>query len=392
MAHAPRYARRCISSSGLLPRATALAALLWAWSCPCLADEDEYIKVRVEATAPGEGAEVRETAVAAAAAKAVWQLAEGAFGPRHLPLLDSILPQALTYIRSMQLIQYDASDDGTYVEVEAFVRRKAFLRDAAALILPHLPRPPTVLVLLAERIGREAPLRVAAPGEAETALSNALREARLNVAGSDVARACYTEAQLLDMIQGGDETMQHLARHAFAQVAVIGLATSTEGPEPAGGNVFANEASIDIHVLRAADGKLIEALSQEGVVHGVDPLEGGRSAIQDACARLAPDLKLYTLLAALGGEDPGGVLLTVEGPGSPERFQLLLAALGEAGKGGSVEPLFYTPGLARVRVDYQGLMAPFVDRITGRQYAGLALETRRAVEHDLVVRFVEPQP
>ena len=384
-----QHVHRCASAPGVARAVAGLALAVFV--CPCAADEDEYVKVRIEGTAPGAGVGARQAAVAVAERAAVRQLAEAAVGLRRLSLLNPIVDNAPRYIRSTQLIRYDATSDGVEVEVETFVKRKALLREAARLILPHLPRPPTVLVLIAERIGSDAPLRVDEPGVAETAMVKALRAARLTVTGSDVARACYPAPQLLEMVQGGVELAQHLARHCFAEVAVVGVATSTEGPEPAGGNVFANEASIDVHVLRAADGKLIEALSQEAVVHSVDPLEGGRLAIEDACAKLAADLKLYATLAALGGGDPGGVLLTVETPGGRERFDLLLAALGEASGGGEVEVLFYTDSLARVRVHYEGLMGPFMDQITTRQYAGRALEIQRAVERDVVVRFVSPE-
>ena len=387
-----------------------VASIVLYPAVPWADDQDDLVKVRIEASAPGTGPTARNAAVQGAERDMAALTLKAALTSELLAAAKPILDKANQYIRSVQLIRYETVDGATRVEVEGFVRRKELLKDAAAFLLPRMTEPPKVLVLIAEPPGAGKPVSAASPGTAGKAIEESLKKASLDVVDSSVARACYSEADLLKRLEGGNEEAGALAKQQFADVAVLGaLAVSSESQETngaevlrapdgaealraPGGGVAANKATLSVRVFRARDGKLVEALSAEAIVHSLDAMEGAAAAIEDVSAKLAPDLETICVLAVAGLAPSGDTLITVEQPGTRGRFDELVKAITEICGGTGVEVLFYSDSLARMRIDYQGLMTPLLDTLEKRTYDGRALETRRAVQHDVTLRLAPGPP
>jgi hypothetical protein len=247
-----------------------------------------------------------------------------------------------------------------------------------------------VLVLVAERTGGDQPFALAKGGVAESAILEALRAARLEVVDTGVIRACQSEPDLLNAVQGPTDAAAAFARQGFADVVALGEITVTAEPEATGSAVLENKAKLVVRVFRARDGKCIDILSQEVLVHSKDPGEGGVAAIQDACEKLAPDIVAASVMAVAGVPPSTDTVITVEQPGQRTRWDAFVNALAEAGGGTEVEVLFYSDALARLRVRYTGLMTPFLDRLTKRSYEGTGVEVVKALQRVVTMRFVPP--
>ena len=365
-----------------------LLLLLCVPSSAGAALDDEAIRVHVEAEAPGVGTAARAAAIGSAKRDIVRQVAQTVLLERDLPLVAALFEEPDQYIRSTQLLDHRTEGSRTRVEVECYVKRHELLSDVARTVLPNLLSPPTVLVLVAERLGADADRVLGEPGIAVAEIAEALGKAGLDVVDTAIVRACYSGPELMERIGGDRDVASAFARQAFAEVVVLCEAVCEAKVSSTGANVLANNAEVRLRVLRGVDGTLVEAMAQQALVHSADPGEGGAFAIRDACAWLAPDLVTYATLAAAGSATYAGITVTVEEPGDRRRFDELVEALEGCAGGVDAQVLFYSDGLARVRVAYEGLMAPLMDEVTARQYGQRPLAIRRAVGRNVVLSFL----
>lgn len=388
-ARSGRYFRPGRIPGRALPSFLAAALAILAGQSPASsASEEELIKVRMEAAALGKGLEARNNAVRNAEREIVTQVLKTAVASEHFPAVQPILDNVPRYIRSTQLLRYETIETETRVEIESLVRRKEILREAAALVLPRLAAPPSVLVLVAERTGGDQPFTLAKGGAAENAILEALRAAGPEVVDTGVVRAYQSEPDLLNAVQGLTDVAAAFARQGFADVVALGETTVTAEPEGTGSAILENKAKVVVRVFRARDGKCINVLSQEALVHSKDPGEGGTAALQDACEKLAPDIATACVIAVTSLAPSTDTVITVEQPGQRTRWDAFANAVGEAGGGAEVEILFYSDTLARLRVRYTGLMTPFLDRLTKRSYEGTGVEIVKALQRAVTMRFV----
>lgn len=360
------------------------AALLL--SLGATAEDEELMKVRMTAEAPGIGVSSRGAAVQKAEQDIVRQTLDAALVLDDMTPLNGLIQQPGKYIRSTQLIRYDTTDTATKVEVECFINRKDLLKEAAATLLPRMGRPPAVLVLMAEQFGSAGVLDASRTGAAETALSKELRAAKLEVSDPAALRAGADTDALLAKIQGTLGSPAELAARTGAQSVILGEAVVNEGPTSASGNVHTLNAGVTIRIYRGSDGSLLDALSQEATVQSANPAEGAIGAIGDACAKLAKEAALYAVLAAVAPVKQDELIVTVEEPGERGRFDQVLRQAENAGGEGSVQEIFYTGDLARLRVKYAGKVSDFVDTILAQHYQGFTLEPRHVVQRDILLK------
>jgi len=352
---------------------------------------DELIKARIEATAPGVDAAARDTAIARAKRDLVVRLLQTELAAKDLSALEPILDQADGYIQATQLGRHETAQNTTEVEIECYVKRKQILQDTAAFLFPRMAPPPSVFVVIAERIGAGSLLSVAQPGTAENALIERLREQGFEIVDSALIRACCTESDLIRAAQGDVPVAAALAQKSFADIAVFGEAISEAIAEKVGSNVLASKAKVTLRVLRAADGALAEAMARDARVHSVDALDGAQAAFKDACAKLTKDVTTAAVLSVLSAVRRDGITtVTIEAPGNRSRFDLLVEALRRETAGVPIEELFFSETLARVRVSYAGSLGALMKTLTGGLYEGLALDLVKAVEGTIVIRFVSP--
>ncbi len=368
--------------------ALALTACIWLAAAPSsYAVEDALLKIKAHASSQGTGIEARAEAMRAAQERVLVETLSGSLGTDDLLPFKALIDNAPKYIQSTQLLQYDTSQGQTEVEIESYVRQKVLLEDAAAALLPRLPAPPTVLIVIAEQAAPDQPLSAAQPGAAERALAEPIRKARLAVVDAAPVRACHTDAELLAAIQGDAEAAGRFAREGFADAVILGEARWTFGGEAETGGVGEAKAALSLRVVRGYDGKTLDTLAREAVVHSGKREEGVAAAIEDACGKLAPDAALSATLAGALAGNTSDVTITIERPESRARFDAVLKNAAEATQNAEMEVLLYSDTLARVRIRYAGPMAPLMAAVADREYDGRMLEVERAVGRTALLRF-----
>jgi hypothetical protein len=354
----------------------------------------------MEAKAPGTGMEARAVATGNAQHAILAQILKTSLAIDDAPTIEPLLQRPERYIRSTQLARYEIVDGETRIEVESFVDRNQLLKDAASLILPRIQPPPKALVLVAQQAGANEPAVASSAGTAEREIGKALEKASFEVVDTACVRACHTEAELLAAIKGNSQVAGSFAREGFADVVVLGEAAvdtehgggflpSSRRPSAPGQAVPRRHGKVTVRVFRGRDGKCIDTLTREAVVHSAIPDEGAAAALEDACAKLTEDMVMLCVMAVVGEQARDELVITLEEPGTRERLGAFAGVLAKATGSPAVDVLLYSDRLARVRVSYAGSMVPLMDILTGNTYAGMALEIRRALQRDVTMRFVE---
>jgi len=403
-----RQSRWTVLDSALLVATLLLAAT--ALGGP--RDDEGFIKVRIEAKAPGTGMEARAVATRNAQHAILAQILKTSLAIDDAPTIEPLLQRPERYIRSTQLACYEIVDGETRIQVESFVDRNQLLKDAAALILPRIQPPPKALVLVAQQVGANEPAVASSAATAESEIGKALEKASFEVVDTASVRACHTEAELLAAIKGDSQVAGSFAREGFADVVVLGEATVDAEPSAPGkmgrfpisglrggvdrtaGNreasqFFRRHGKVTVRVFRGRDGKCIDTLTREAVVHSAIPAEGATAALEDACAKLTEDMVMLCVMAVVGEQARDELVITLEEPGTRERLDAFAGVLVKATGSPTVDALLYSDRLARVRVRYAGSMVPLMDILTGNTYEGMALEIQKALKRDVTMRFVE---
>jgi len=353
-----------------------------------LAQVDDTIKVRAGADAPG-GA--RDDAVALAKGNILRDVLSTALSPDVLPQLARLIDHPEPYIRSTQLLRIEPRDAGTHVEVECYIRRELLLRDAAKVILPQMAPAPSAIILIAEQKDATGGMDASMAGMAETLVADALKKNHFEVADSALPRRVYGDSpeQLTARVTGEDAAAAELACQAFGDVTIVGDAAVAVETKNA---LLSNHARLRVRVFQA-DGKRVDELAAEATVHSADPGEGYAAALEDAAAKLAPDLFVAATIAAVGGSAASsvhGIMITVENCGGREQFDEVLAVLRERIGQEGVRELFFSPQVSRLRVAFNGPLNQLVDILTHHPYASGALETHYAAGQTLRFQFTNP--
>lgn len=361
--------------------------LLLALGPPALASDDDLVEVRMEGYAEGIGLAARNAAIANAKQEIIRKLLNNVVASGDLQHLRSILRQAGRYIRGHYVLRHDFVGDSTRVEIDAYVNVAALHSDVAVTMLPFLPERPSLLLVLGEKLAHDEIVAVPDFGYAESALRAALGRFNLNVEGVDTVSNRFSQAELIQTVTGELELGGAFARANSHDVVVIGAAeVETEETSP-GSNLFRHRASVTIRLYRGGSGEFVDAFTELAAVSSAEPMQGSIQAVEDACAKLAGDVTIASVLAVLGARQDPRVLLTVENPNSEAPVLELERVLREAFGHDTVERLFYSEALARMRVDWGGPMVDFVDLISSGDFEGAWIQVHRAVGREVEAEF-----
>jgi hypothetical protein len=351
------------------------------------AGEEELFSVRAEGYADGIGAGARDAAVANAKREVVEEVIKSLVVSGDLEPLRPMLRNAANYIQRCEVIRADQSGDSTRVEVEAYVLEKALRQDVAALTFPRLPQPPHVLLLVGEKLPRDQIVAVPDAGLAETVLREGLERLKLQVAGSETLGQTFTQAQLIETVTGGVEAGQRFTLANNADAVVVGAAVVTVEGSDAGNNVRRCRATAELRIYRGYDGKMMDSLTASAVVGSLSPEEGSDQAVRDVCAKLVNETAVSAILTVLGTQASDAVVLTLDNPGSRQRFEELVTRIEVELHLDEIEELYYSDTRARLRVRYDGPIAYLVDVLSAGRYAGKKIEPQRVVGRDMTLRF-----
>ncbi len=340
--------------------------------------------VRMKGHAEGVGLTARKLAVENAQHQVMVDVLQSLTNLTDMNPFKPILRQASRYIQRCDLLRTDAVGNETSAEIDAWVLERPLRHDVATLMLPRLPRKPTVLLLIAEYIGPESASGGPTFSVAEAVFRKRIEDQGFTVSGVHGLLNHFEAEELIAAIHGDVAEAAAFCRANPEDVLVIGSVTTTHEPLASDSNMLRNRAAAALRVFAGPNGKMTDALSAQAAVQSVSPLEGGEQAVQDACGKLAGECIVSIVLTMLTLDDEERVLITVEQPANPEFVAALKQAIAEIPGVAGVEELFYSESLARLAVDYADSMAFFADMLSAVNAAG-AVEVTRCVKREVTV-------
>lgn len=367
----------------------ALGGLIAAW-CMSADVSNDAMRVRLEARAPGTGAIGRAAAVEKAQEVALVEVIKGYAATEDLRPFRPILDRPERYILSCQVLEQKQVGASTHVEVEALVRDELLRGDLADVLLSLFPSPPKVVVVIADGLGPEGAEEFPLAETAEEELRQTFREAGFEVVDPNEVRRICKGPMLLKRVQSGPEEAVKFARETLADVAVVGEAVAEAAPATESSNLRTSKATLKLRVLRGGDAKIVEIILSEAVIQSRDPRDAAALAMTDACAKVKRKVLVSTILGVAGAKALDNLIITIENVQNAEQWKAICSALSMQRGVSSVEELYYASGSGRVKVAYDGPIAPFVDAITAMTYGGGRLQPQRIVNRDMLLGIVNP--
>ena len=349
-------------------------------------DEEDLVTVSAEGSAPGAGAEARTSAVDDAQREAVLKVLQEFIPTRDFSLLRQIIDSAPAYVYSFRLEEQRQEDDGTWVSIEADVNEKQLRRDAAEIILQDLHEFPTTLVLTADYLFDDGPYLGEPWNESMRHFREFFKTHEIPEVDWSELEDFHDTGELFAFLQGDAEGMTRLGRTHGAEVVLYGETRQRIG-ESVGANVVAVHATVDMRVLRAGGGEIIETIETEALVHGAEPRQAGARALEDACAKATQEALIALVLAAFDTDEDEYVRVTLEDVEHEEELRQVLDALEAASR---VEPevLYRGTSHARIHLPYGGSMAYLTDSVSGQSYDGFRIRARHIVGRVMALQIV----
>lgn len=350
--------------------------------------------VKMEGAAPGTDRAAHAAAIDNAQTAILVDALESYWGTSDLSLFKPILDKASSYIRYYQVLHQREEDGAVLVEISAAVLKEQLRRDAALLMLTRLKRKPRIVVAIAEQPNPSGPYIVAAESSAEKTITQVFHEKGFEVIAAERLLRLYTQEALLARLQEDASGLARLARENLGQVAVVGQSDCESEPAAPESNVMKNKVTLTLRVVRAHDEQVIDTLTAEAVVNSLSISEGVVQANIDAATKLREAALVAVVLAAARPAGHDETILEIEQIGKPERLGEIREVIQQFPGVEEAEELVNSPDLARLRVKYDGTMAPFVEYVTAHAFDQYRLDARSVVERvvTLVVRPQEAKP
>ncbi len=369
-----------------------VALLLLPLPCQAAAEGPPTFVVRTMGYHDATGFAARRQAIAEACREAVLDVLANYLPQAESYMLEDMLRNHEVYIQRFDLLRHDQDENGTRVEVDVHILEQPLFRDLARVMLPRLPELPDILIIMGERIGPDRIVAVPDFGVAETTLREAFEESDLPVSGVDSIDDVYSQADLIALVNGDLEAGAVFARENLADVVIVGTAVAQPDNPERTDQLQRHEAVVQARVYRSFDGKVMEEVQSNAIVHGVDPMSVGVQAVEDACAKLVDSLQTAAIIAMLGVQEQDKVLIHIRRPGEETRVDQVAEVLRRLPGVEEVERVFYSRPLARLYVSYHGPLRYLVEAITEPRYDGAPLEIHSAIGREVTVAFPDTSP
>lgn len=350
-------------------------------------EEDNLTTVSAEGSAPGAGGEARTMAVDEAQREAVLKVLQEFIPTRDFSLLHQIIDSAPLYVYSFQLQDQRQEDGGAWVSIEAEVNEEQLRRDAAEIILQDLHELPTTLVLTADYAFEDGPYLGAPRNESMKHFREFLKAHEIPEVDWSELEDFHDTGELYAFLEGDAEGMTRLGRTHGAEVVLYGETRQRIG-ESVGANVVAVHATVDMRVLRAAGGEVIETIETEAIVHAAEARQAGARALEDACAKATQEALVALVLAAFDTDANEYIRVTLEDVEHEDELRQVLEAL-EAAAGVEPEVLYRGASHARIHLPYDGSMAYLTDSVSDRSYDGFRIRARHIVGRVMTLQVME---
>ena len=354
----------------------------------CLyANAEPVFTVRMKGYAEGVGLTARRLAIEDAQHQVMVDILRSMTNSEDMAPFRGMLRQASRYVQRYDVLRSDVVGESTEVEIDAFILERPLRNDVAAVMMPRLPRKPTVLLLIAEYIGPESQTGGPTFDVAETVLRDRVKDFNFTINGINSLITHFDVLHLVKIINGEVSEGAAFARANQEDVVVIGDVTVDYERLQEESNMLRNKATATFRVFSGHDGKMMDVITSQAIVQSVDPVEGGKQAVQDACAKITSDFVVSVVLTMLSLEDESRALIEIEQPLTSGTVEHLAVMIGEIPGVYGVETLFFSETLARLAVEYQGTMANFSDMIDEKIVDGRKVEVIRCVKREMTLSF-----
>ncbi len=339
--------------------------------------------VRMTGRAEGIGLTARKLAVEDAQHQALMDVLQAMTNTSDMAPFKGVLRQASRYVQRHDLLRTDVVGPYTEVEIDVHFFERPLRHDVATVMLPRLPRTPTVLLLIAEYIGPDAETLGPTFHIADGLFKERMKDFDFSLMGIQQLLDHYDLSKLLAIINGDITDAAAFARAHQADVILIGSASTLHEPLSTDTNMMRHRASVVLRAFAGPDGKMTDIMTAQAAVQGVDVMDGGEQAVRDACGKLIGDSIVAVVLTMLTLEDESRVIIEVAHPETLEQVQAIVEMMRRIPGVYGVETLFFSESLARLAVEYSGAMAFFADFISGQRIAGQAIEVTRCVKREM---------
>ncbi len=377
--------RRTHITSPTLRHTAAATLLLAALTLHSVAEP--IFTVRMKGRADGVGLTAQRLAVENARRQVMVDVLQSMTNSEDMAPFRGMLRQASRYFQRCHLLRTDVIGQTTVVEIDASILERPLRHDLAAIMLPRLPRPPSVLMLIAEYIGPEAYTGGPTFDVAESVFRERVADFGFTLTGMHSLINHFDIADLVAVINGDVSEVAAFARANHEDVIIVGSITTEHDPLAPDSNMLRNRAAAVLRVFSGHDGKMMDLLTSQAIVQSVEPVEGGEQAVRDACAKLVGDYIVAVVLTMLSLEDESRVLIEVENPRAEETVAQMIQVIQRVPGVHSVERLFFSETLARLAVDYDGPMADFSDYIADRMINNRKVDVTRCVKREMTISF-----
>jgi hypothetical protein len=344
---------------------------------------DAVVHVRGEGDAPGRGQHARREAIANACNGLLVKHLEFWSDSAQLSRLAPILDRGSNYFRDVRVLRQEAQGDVTHVEVEADLLLSKLREEVARVMLPVLGHRPRAIVIAQDDFGGESVRTMDAPGVAEQHLRKMLRRDGFEVVEPERLHRVLTPDELLACVGGADSVAAEAARALFADVAIVGRASTSIADDARLTNLIRNRASVALRIVRAEDDSIAEELHATGIVESRDPADSGPLAVEDACEKLRDAVSSAIVMAVLFAPDDEAVKLSLTGAPADQPGDDFAAWLAVQDRVDGVEIVGDEPGILRLRLDYTGTMSDLVELLEDRA----ALRITRVLDRNVTAAF-----
>jgi hypothetical protein len=325
------------------------------------ATPDSTLQVQGEGDAPGRGQEARRNAVTNARNRLLINHLETWSDSPKLSRLAPILDRGATYFRNVRVVRHEPDEESTHVEIQADLLVSKIRDDIAKFILPALDRKPTVVVIMQDDFGEDDIRGMNAPGVAEKMVRKLMRDAGFKVIDSDRLRSKMTPEALVTCVAGAESLPAEAARSLFADVTIVGRATTSLAADGRRTNLHRNRGSVALRIVRAEDDAIVEELRSTSVVESKEQGVGGAMAVEDACEKLADALTSGVIMAVLFSPADDTIKISMLGqPADGSRDDVVKWLAGQENVD-AVEIMGRDESLIRLRLEYRGSLGDLVD-------------------------------
>lgn len=353
------------------------------------AQSGEPVKVRAEGSARGTNLRARDDAIAAAKSRAVQLWLESLLGSPPSSAFEPIFGQPDYYVQTFRILDLDAREGSTYVDIEAYLHEWALKADAATVLFRERAEPPRVALLIVEERVDEGARRFQGDSRLAAPIQQILEDRGFSTISPDAILRRYSEREILGLITAGPAALARCAREHRADAVVVVQGTldvksNTEGVGP-----LRARADLEVLVAGATTPRLYEHAVGAAEVNCLTADEGLAFALDDAIYKIRDHVLVGAALAgAQGGSS--AFELTLEDAPSWEAVEWVGDRLREYPGVVNLEVLAAEQGYGLIRFGYDGSIGDLVRTLEQAQSPSYALEARTVVERNMRFRFVDP--